>query len=138
MHAVACLRMMCEPRDLGKAVGNADGQWFATVDEKGRGTFKNGNNEPTEPSAKAFTPTVFLYDNYPGGVGISDSLFEQESAITRGAAALISRCECELGCPACIGPVLASDETRSFSGKQAAMTLLSLFIKQEQGHAVVA
>lgn len=138
MHAVACLRMMCEPRDLGKAVGNADGQWFATVDEKGRGTFRNGNNEPTEPSATAFTPTVFLYDNYPGGVGISDPLFEHESAITRGAAALISRCECDLGCPACIGPVLASDETRSFSGKQAAMTLLSLFIKQEQNHAVVA
>lgn len=139
MHAVACLRMMCEPRDLGKAVGNADGQWFATVDERGRGSIKGKADNTVDPTATAvFTPTVFLYDNYPGGVGISDPLFEHHRAITHGAATLISHCECELGCPACIGPVLASDETRTFSGKQAALKLLAMFADQEHGHAVVA
>ena len=45
-----------------------------------------------------FTPTLFLYDNYPGGIGISAPLFEHQAAIVAGARQLVTDCECAHGC----------------------------------------
>ena len=56
-------------------------------------------------------PTVFIYDNYPGGVGFSDKLYELHEELFRTAYRLITQCECENGCPSCVGPFEA------FSGK---------------------
>ena len=67
---------------------------------------------------------MFLYDNYPGGVGLSSPLFDARVRVVRDALALIRNCGCAHGCPACIGPILASDEVRGFSPKQAALTVL--------------
>ena len=77
-------------------------------------------------SLPRFAPTLFLYDNYPGGIGITAPLFEQQAAIVAGARQLVSACECAHGCPSCIGPILASDEVRGYSPKQTALTLLAL------------
>jgi len=49
-------------------------------------------------------PTVFIYDNYPGGVGFSDKLFELHDEIFDMAEKLVVNCECESGCPSCVGP----------------------------------
>ncbi len=49
-------------------------------------------------------PTVFLYDKYPGGVGLSDRLFEVRNEILQAALWRVRECECRRGCPSCVGP----------------------------------
>jgi DEAD/DEAH box helicase domain-containing protein len=49
-------------------------------------------------------PTVFIYDNFPGGVGFSDKLYELHDELFIMAERLIENCECESGCPSCVGP----------------------------------
>jgi DEAD/DEAH box helicase domain-containing protein len=49
-------------------------------------------------------PTVFLYDRYPGGVGLADRLFEVKHEILQAALQRVEECECGEGCPSCVGP----------------------------------
>ena len=126
MHHVAALVTMSEPHDLGRAVGDGDATWFATVGANGRGRMRTFDGEMHPDHAARFKPALFLYDNYPGGVGLSTPLFEQRAAVVRDARDLVAACDCQHGCPACIGPILASDEVRGFSPKQAALTVLNL------------
>lgn len=132
MHHVAALHMMCEPRDLGRAVGDGDATWFATVGPGGRGqvrSFDQGELDPRGPALAGgrFRPAVFLYDNYPGGVGISPGLFDRQKAVLRGSRQLLEACGCAWGCPACVGPILASDEVRGYSPKAAGLKVLEVF-----------
>jgi len=128
LHHVAALRMMSELRDLGRAVGDGDGTWFATVGSNGRGTLRGSAGAEMAPDAQArFRPAVFLYDNYPGGVGLSAPLFDERLNIVAQAGDLVRHCGCSCGCPACVGPILASDEQRGYSPKQAACKVLELF-----------
>jgi len=127
LHIVAAMRMLSEPRDIGRAVGDGNAEWFATVGSNGRGRLLNKDGEAIDPMGlQRFTPTLFLYDNYPGGIGISAPLFENRGAIVEDAQALVSACECAHGCPSCIGPILASDEVRGYSPKQVALRVLGL------------
>ncbi|MES9876601.1 MAG: DEAD/DEAH box helicase [Candidatus Sedimenticola sp. 1PA] len=128
MHHVAALSMMSEPRDLGRAVGDGDAKWFATVGANGRGQIRGTEGEELSPDAQGrFRPAVFLYDNYPGGVGLSAPLFDRRSEVVQQAMQMIRECDCCHGCPSCVGPILASDEDRGFSPRQAAMKVLELF-----------
>ena len=127
LHIVAAMRMLSELRDIGRAVGDGNAEWFATVGANGRGQMRNSDGEAIDPGQlQRFTPTLFLYDNYPGGIGISAPLFENRAAIVADAQALVSACDCAHGCPSCIGPILASDEVRGYSPKQVALRVLSL------------
>src|SRR5919107_856295 len=47
-------------------------------------------------------PTVFVYDGYPGGVGISRRGYDAFESLARDTLGVITRCPCEKGCPACI------------------------------------
>ena len=47
-------------------------------------------------------PTVFVYDGYPGGVGISRRGYDEFESLARDTLGVITRCPCEKGCPACI------------------------------------
>ncbi|MFC1747837.1 DEAD/DEAH box helicase [Pseudomonadota bacterium] len=128
MHHVAALSMMSEARDLGRAVGDGDAKWFATVGVNGRGQIKNFKGDDMSPDAETrFTPAVFLYDNYPGGVGLSAPLYDQRAEIARQGLSMVAECDCAYGCPSCIGPILASDEVRGYSPKQSALKVLQLF-----------
>jgi DEAD/DEAH box helicase domain-containing protein len=49
-------------------------------------------------------PTVFLYDRYPGGVGLADRLFEVQDDILQAALWRVRECPCSEGCPSCVGP----------------------------------
>jgi DEAD/DEAH box helicase domain-containing protein len=127
MHHVAAMQMLSEPQDIGRAVGDGNAKWFATVGSNGRGTLRDKAGQAVDPFAlQQFTPTLFLYDNYPGGIGISEPLFARKQAVVAHAHQLVEACECEHGCPSCIGPILASDEVRGYSPKQTALTVLSL------------
>ncbi|MCM2258558.1 MAG: DUF1998 domain-containing protein, partial [Vicinamibacteria bacterium] len=49
-------------------------------------------------------PNVFLYDNYPGGIGLSEPLYALHDRLLDESLRLIEACRCEDGCPSCVGP----------------------------------
>ena len=56
-------------------------------------------------SAKEFfEPNLYLFDAYPGGIGFSEPLFRTHALLVQKTRELISACECEQGCPSCVGP----------------------------------
>ena len=48
------------------------------------------------------TPTIFVYDGYPGGAGFSDRGFRQIGTWWEATASAIESCECPRGCPSCV------------------------------------
>lgn len=50
------------------------------------------------------TPTIYLYDQYPGGTGLADKLFDLREQMLAAARAVVAGCPCEDGCPSCVGP----------------------------------
>jgi DEAD/DEAH box helicase domain-containing protein len=50
-------------------------------------------------------PAIFLYDRVMGGVGLGQQLFAGHAEIAAAAHSVVRDCACELGCPACVGPV---------------------------------
>lgn len=49
-------------------------------------------------------PTIFLYDAYPGGIGLAEKLYDIHSLLVSAALDVIRGCSCEMGCPSCVGP----------------------------------
>lgn len=45
---------------------------------------------------------VFVYDGYPGGIGLAARGYQMITPLLRKTLELITSCECEEGCPACI------------------------------------
>ncbi len=48
------------------------------------------------------TPTIFVYDGHPGGIGITRTAFQRFDELCRDAHALIAECPCSGGCPSCV------------------------------------
>ena len=48
------------------------------------------------------SPTIFIYDGHPGGVGITERGYEEFERLLGDAARLIGECPCESGCPSCV------------------------------------
>jgi DEAD/DEAH box helicase domain-containing protein len=129
LHIVATVAVMAEARDLQKAVGSGDGAWFAQLDSRGRGQLRSADGRiEALPSDAPFVPTVYLYDAFPGGVGLSAPLFERREDLLRLARELVQRCDCRAGCPACVGPVLAADEHAAVPPKGLAAQVLDLLV----------
>jgi DEAD/DEAH box helicase domain-containing protein len=83
IQAVAAVLLMVDPRDLGLV------------------------SQVRSPHQDA--PTIYLYEATPGGVGLSERLWQRHDELVEGAAGLIRACACEAGCPACTGPRLEPD-----------------------------
>ncbi|MEH6856183.1 DEAD/DEAH box helicase [Priestia megaterium] len=77
LQSIAPLMVMCDPSDLHVVP-----------------QIKAVHNEQ---------PTIFLYDRYPGGIGLSDKVYEQMNDVLNQTNQLIVNCSCESGCPSCIG-----------------------------------
>jgi len=89
---LSCVFLMCDRRDLGSAVEAGD--------------------DPT------FHPTIFIYDNFPGGIGLSRPLYEVREHLLNATRQLIQSCQCEEGCPSCVGPTALA--------KKVALEILNL------------
>lgn len=50
-------------------------------------------------------PTLILYDNCPGGVGLAAKAYGMQRLLLEKALQIVSDCPCEQGCPSCAGPV---------------------------------
>nr|NIS63056.1 DUF1998 domain-containing protein [Pseudomonadota bacterium] len=81
-------------------------RWFARFSRESRGVYKpsTGMEKVSIDGIDPFEPTLFIYDNYPGGIGFSPQLFDEHREILESTMRLISRCRCRAGCPSCVGP----------------------------------
>ncbi len=57
----------------------------------------------TDQECFGFMPTLMIYDNVPGGLGMSYSLLSTLPEVFDAVYSMIDTCQCENGCPACIG-----------------------------------
>jgi DEAD/DEAH box helicase domain-containing protein len=80
IQTIAAVLLMVDPRDLGLVT------------------------QVRSPHAEE--PTIYLYEAVPGGIGLSERLWQRHEELLAGAADLIAACGCEGGCPACTGPRL--------------------------------
>ena len=93
MKNIAQLLLMCDGHDIGLSV---DG---GSLD---RSTRTGGMG--SVPEALASEPNVFIYDNYPGGIGFSRPLYDMHDLLLERTRELIVGCPCLSGCPSCVGP----------------------------------
>jgi DEAD/DEAH box helicase domain-containing protein len=84
MAVVAPMYLMCDPRDI----------WVV----------------PQIRSPHTRLATVYIYDSYPGGIGLSEKLYELHGQLIGEALGLLDRCPCLNGCPSCVGPDGADKE----------------------------
>lgn len=49
-------------------------------------------------------PTLFIYDRYPGGIGLSERIFDLHDQVLKTALEQALSCSCTYGCPSCVGP----------------------------------
>ncbi len=132
LHVVARMAVMADGADLEKAVGSHDGAWSVAADARGRACLRAPDGEAAGPETlQAFTPTVYLYDNYPGGIGLSEPLWQRQAKLVRRASELIRACPCRAGCPACVGPVLDETIDKASSPKAHALRLLAAWSARE-------
>jgi DEAD/DEAH box helicase domain-containing protein len=131
LHHIAALLSMSDVRDLGRAVGDGAGAWSSVVGADARGTLKPFDSPPGDFEAAHFRPTVVLYDNYPGGMGLAAPLFELREDLVRRAGALVGGCPCSDGCPACVGPVPPHEGEDRLSPKRAALSVLRILSAPE-------
>ncbi|MDQ2901692.1 MAG: DUF1998 domain-containing protein, partial [Acidobacteriota bacterium] len=82
LRTVGSLLLMCDPRDLGISV-----------------------TEDIPGTLIAWEPNLYLYDNYPGGIGQSAPLYRMGGQLIARTAELIAACACDSGCPSCVGPI---------------------------------
>jgi len=109
LHYVASLSLMCEISDIDRAIGDRGADWFVRSSGFERGVYSSENGhpdgDPMDPNQiQTFRPAVFLYDNYPGGVGFSPELYDEHEILLQRALEVIRDCRCEEGCPSCVGP----------------------------------
>jgi len=98
LRTVASLLLMCDPRDLGVSI-----------------------TEDIASGLMAFEPNLYLYDNFPGGIGLAGPLHRMTNRLLQGTRELLEGCTCESGCPSCVGPLGEVGER----GKQDSMRILT-------------
>ncbi|MDR1510929.1 MAG: DEAD/DEAH box helicase [Synergistaceae bacterium] len=70
-------------------------------------------------------PTLFVADNVPGGIGLSEELFDLGKSLFSSCLDAVSNCKCKWGCPACIGATVYDH-----GEKQAVKELLAKITKK--------
>lgn len=77
-HQLAALFIECDPGDISISI---------------------------EPDCPDFDgrPAIFLFENTPGGIGLSEAIAERCTEINTAVTELIRSCPCQDGCPGCVG-----------------------------------
>ena len=58
---------------------------------------------PQVKSVNDEKPTFYIYDSYPGGIGLSERMFDLWNELLPRVTETVESCSCTNGCPACIG-----------------------------------
>ena len=48
-------------------------------------------------------PTLFIYDSYPGGIGLSERVYDILGSLLERTIEHVRNCPCNAGCPSCVG-----------------------------------
>jgi len=84
-------------------------------------------------SSNTGTPTLFIYDRYPGGMGFAERAYGSLDEVVAACLDLVGQCDCASGCPSCVGlPVLVPPQQQDpdigygwpIPSKEAAIVLL--------------
>ena len=102
LHFVATLKLMCSVHDIGHCVGDQSAEWFSISGVSFRGSYSFD-----ETGEGGFAPTIFLFDRFAGGIGLSPQAFRVLPELLLRTYQMLRDCDCESGCPACIGPAHA-------------------------------
>ncbi|HSD26766.1 MAG TPA: Zn-binding domain-containing protein, partial [Vicinamibacteria bacterium] len=105
LHHLAPLFLMCDVRDLGSWLGDAAPPEPGREAPRGPRVLTTERTRARLLAAEQFEPTVYLYDSQPGGVGLTERLFELVAPLLARARETIRACSCRSGCPSCVGPV---------------------------------
>ncbi|MGE4056371.1 MAG: DEAD/DEAH box helicase, partial [Vicinamibacterales bacterium] len=119
---VAQLLLMCDRHDIGMSIDTGE-----QVDPALDVVMSSGETLVADRS-----PRIFIYDNYPGGIGFSQPLFRMHGELLENTQRLIAECECANGCPGCVGPVGNTGPL----AKSAALRILSLLLDRPGGAGV--
>src|SRR5262249_13123142 len=84
LKQVAQLLLMCDGHDIAISIDSGE-----------------ANGHDAAHSAQ----TIFVYDNYPGGIGFSAPLYQMHGELLAKTRQLIAGCQGEQGCPGCVGPI---------------------------------
>jgi len=58
-------------------------------------------------SSNVGSPAMFLYDRFEGGLGFVEAGYRSIEELMRGCLDLVRQCDCDDGCPSCVGlPIL--------------------------------
>ncbi|HUG35772.1 MAG TPA: DUF1998 domain-containing protein, partial [Candidatus Limnocylindrales bacterium] len=98
LHHLAPTLLLCDVRDVGAWLGDGSPAETGVV----------ATRESTRARllrADEFTPTIYLYDSQPGGVGLAERIFEILSELLARGLETLAACACKSGCPSCVGPV---------------------------------
>jgi len=114
--------MMCDLRDVGVSVGdNSTGKSVPPRDIRQKTSHKEDKDIFSDID---FEPNIFIFDNFPGGIGLSPSLFDLEKELLKQCLKTIAACPCKEGCPSCVGPVKESGK----QAKEVALEILRIII----------
>ncbi len=83
-----------------------------------------GLSTPLHPDTER--PQIFIYDGYPGGVGISEQGFNLLTELWEATLATIKECPCEEGCPSCIYSPKCGNNNQPLDKRAAIWILESL------------
>jgi DEAD/DEAH box helicase domain-containing protein len=98
LHNLAPIFLLCDIRDVGSWLGDGSPVQAGQVvtRETMRAQLLQGDT---------FTPTIYLYDNQPGGIGLAERIFEVLPDLLARGLETLEACGCRSGCPSCAGPV---------------------------------
>jgi DEAD/DEAH box helicase domain-containing protein len=68
-------------------------------------------------------PTIFIYDGFEGGIGLSEKAVDLFADIVTMTRELVSNCSCDVGCPACIYSPKCGNDNKPLD-KEATIVLL--------------
>jgi DEAD/DEAH box helicase domain-containing protein len=106
MIAISPLHAMCDPRDLGGV--------------------------STELHRDTMEPTIFVYDGYKGGIGLSEKLHELLPELLETILNLVKDCKCDEGCPSCIYSSKCGTNNEPLD-KKTAIVLLNYLVEELHG-----
>ena len=69
-------------------------------------------------------PSIVIYDRIPAGIGFSERLFELHDDMLVRTYELVAGCECQEGCPSCVGP----GGENGYGGKRETRALLEKLV----------
>jgi DEAD/DEAH box helicase domain-containing protein len=122
LHHISPIYMMCDIHDVGVSIGdNTTGESLPPRDLPSQVA---ANDDFPVVRTEDFEPNIFIYDNFPGGIGLSPALFLLEKKLLEHGLKTIEVCPCKDGCPSCVGPTKESGR----HSKQVALDILKKLV----------